>query len=279
MVEKPVCPGEWDRLLVCTDGSPESQGAVAEALALGRLCGSRVFVLQVLQIIPEFEAVAPDLMVRLEEEIRQQMEALKAEAAKMAVSLTPRVRRSVSVFSAILEEAAEIRPAMIIMGRYGRTGLARLLMGSVTARVIGYSAVNVLVVPRQAILAFRRILVASDGSPYSLAAWEVALSMAKKAGSTLFGVSVVQEDEDLNLAEEIVHQMRVAANQQGVSLQGLVPQGQQADDAIVQAALKNEVDLIILGSHGRTGLSRLLMGSVTERVIGHAPQPVLVVKK
>ncbi len=279
MVEKPVCPGEWDRLLVCTDGSPESQGAVAEALALGRLCGSRVFVLQVLQIIPEFEAVAPDLMVRLEEEIRQQMEALKAEAAKMAVSLTPRVRRSVSVFSAILEEAAEIRPAMIIMGRYGRTGLARLLMGSVTARVIGYSAVNVLVVPRQAILAFHRILVASDGSPYSLAAWEVALSMAKKAGSTLFGVSVVQEDEDLNLAEEIVHQMRVAANQQGVPLQGLVPQGQQADDAIVQAALKNEVDLIILGSHGRTGLSRLLMGSVTERVIGHAPQPVLVVKK
>ncbi len=279
MVEKPVCPGEWERLLVCTDGSPESQGAVAEALALGRLCGSRVYVLQVLQIIPEFEAVAPDLMVRLEEEIRQQMEALKAEAAKMAVSLTPRVRRSVSVFSAILEEAAEIRPAMIIMGRYGRTGLARLLMGSVTARVIGYSAVNVLVVPRQAILAFRRILVASDGSPYSLAAWEVALSMAKKAGSTLFGVSVVQEDEDLNLAEEIVHQMRVAANRQGVPLQGLVPQGQQADDAIVQAALKNEVDLIILGSHGRTGLSRLLMGSVTERVIGHAPQPVLVVKK
>ncbi len=279
MVEKPVCPGEWDRLLVCTDGSPESQGAVAEALALGRLCGSRVFVLQVLQIIPEFEAVAPDLMVRLEEEVRTQLKALKAEAAKMAVSLTPRVRRSVSVFSAILEEAAEIRPAMIIMGRYGRTGLARLLMGSVTARVIGYSAVNVLVVPRQAILAFHRILVASDGSPYSLAAWEVALSMAKKAGSTLFGVSVVQEDEDLNLAEEIVHQMRVAANQQGVSLQGLVPQGQQADDAIVQAALKNEVDLIILGSHGRTGLSRLLMGSVTERVIGHAPQPVLVVKK
>ncbi len=279
MVEKPVCPGEWDRLLVCTDGSPESQGAVAEALALGRLCGSRVFVLQVLQIIPEFEAVAPDLMVRLEEEVRTQLKALKAEAAKMAVSLTPRVRRSVSVFSAILEEAAEIRPAMIIMGRYGRTGLARLLMGSVTARVIGYSAVNVLVVPRQAILAFHRILVASDGSPYSLAAWEVALSMAKKAGSTLFGVSVVQEDEDLNLAEEIVHQMRVAANQQGVPLQGLVPQGQQADDAIVQAALKNEVDLIILGSHGRTGLSRLLMGSVTERVIGHAPQPVLVVKK
>jgi nucleotide-binding universal stress UspA family protein len=279
MVAKPVCPGEWERLLVCTDGSAESQGAVAEALALGRLCGSQVYVLQVLEIVPEFEAVAPDLLPRLEEEIRTQLEGLKAEAAKMAVPIITRVRRSVSVFSAILEEAQEIKPAMIIMGRYGRSGLARLLMGSVTARVIGHSHVNVLVVPRQAILAFRRILVASDGSPYSLAAWEEALAIAKRAGSVLVGVSVVEEEGELDLAEEIVHQMRVAANQHGILLQGLVPQGQQVDDAIVQAALKNEVDLIILGSHGRTGLTRLLMGSVTERVIGHAPQPVLVVKK
>lgn len=279
MVAKPVCPGEWDRLLVCTDGSPESQGAVAEALVLGRLCGSQVYVLQVLEIIPEFEAVAPDLMVRLEEEIRSQLQALKAEAAKMAVSLTTLVRRSVSVFSAILEEAAEIRPAMIIMGRYGRTGLTRLLMGSVTARVIGHSPVNVLVVPRQAIVAFGRILVASDGSPYSLAAWEEALSMAKKADSVLFAISVAQEEGDLPQAQKIVHQLLAAANREGVPLQGLVPTGQQIGDAIVQAALRNEVDLIILGSHGRTGLTRLLMGSVTERVIGHAPQPVLVVKR
>jgi nucleotide-binding universal stress UspA family protein len=279
MAEKPVCPGEWPRLLVCTDGSAESQGAVAEALALARLCASQVYVLQVLEIVPEFEAVAPDLLPRLEEEIRTQLEGLKAEAAKMAVPITTRVRRDVSVFSAILEEAQQIKPAMIIMGRYGRSGLARLLMGSVTARVIGHSEVNVLVVPRQAILAFRRILVASDGSPYSRAAWEEALAIAKRAGSVLVGVSVAEEEGELELAEQIVHQMRVTANQHGILLQGLVPLEQTADDAIVQAALKNEVDLIVLGSHGRTGLTRLLMGSVTERVIGHAPQTVLVVKK
>ena len=95
----------------------------------------------------------------------------------------------------------------------------------------------------------------------------------------MVGVSVAEEEGELELAEQIVHQMRVTANQHGILLQGLVPLEQTADDAIVQAALKNEVDLIVLGSHGRTGLTRLLMGSVTERVIGHAPQPVLVVKK
>jgi nucleotide-binding universal stress UspA family protein len=73
--------------------------------------------------------------------------------------------------------------------------------------------------------------------------------------------------------------MMAAANQAGMPFQGLMPQGVAADHGIIQAAIKNEVDLIVMGSHGRTGLKRLLMGSVTERVIGQSPCPVLVVKK
>ena len=53
----------------------------------------------------------------------------------------------------------------------------------------------------------------------------------------------------------------------------------QPDDAIVQEALRYKVDMIIMGSHGRTGVKKLLMGSVTERVIGQATCPVLVIKK
>jgi nucleotide-binding universal stress UspA family protein len=73
--------------------------------------------------------------------------------------------------------------------------------------------------------------------------------------------------------------MLTAGNEHGVPVTAVMPQGQAPDDAIIQAALKYGVDLIILGSHGRTGLSRLLMGSVTERVIGSAACPVLVVVK
>ena len=58
----------------------------------------------------------------------------------------------------------------------------------------------------------------------------------------------------------------------------MIPMG-RPDEAIVNAALFKEASLIIVGSHGRTGLKRLLMGSVAERVIGHAQGPVLVVKK
>jgi len=153
------------------------------------------------------------------------------------------------------------------------------LMGNVTARVIGHSPVNVLVVPRGGMVAFHRILVASDGSPYSEAAWELALSMAKQAESKLIGVSVAPEEGDIDEAKAIIHRMLTAANRARLPLKGVSPQGVAADEGIVQQAIKNEVDLIIMGSHGRTGLKKLLMGSVTERVIGQSPCPILVVKK
>jgi hypothetical protein len=279
MAQTPVCPAGWERLLVCTDGSPESQGAIGEALFLARLCGSKVYLLQVLETSSYFEVQATDLLARLEEEIRTQLESIKAEAAGKGVTLETRVRRSTSAYAAILEEAKEVQPELIIMGRYGRTGLARLMVGSVTARVIGYSPFKVLVVPREAILSFERILVANDGSPCSQAAWQEALAVTQRVGASLFAVSVAREEGEITMAAEIVRKMLAEANRQGVPLTTLSPQGQQPDDAIVQAALRYQVSLIIMGSHGRTGLKRLLMGSVTERVIGQAPCPVLVVKE
>jgi nucleotide-binding universal stress UspA family protein len=145
--------------------------------------------------------------------------------------------------------------------------------------VIGYSPVNVLVVPMRATLAFRRLLIASDGSSCSDIAWKEALELSRETGGELYAISVAREEGEIIRAQEIVHQLVVAANRQGIALQGLVPQGLLPDDAIVQEALRYRADLIIMGSHGRTGFKRLLMGSVTERVIGQATCPVLVVKK
>src|SRR5208337_1976399 len=280
MVENSLnCPGPWERLLVCTDGSEGGQHAVAQALALGRACAGKVYVLQVVKIIPEFEAVAPDLRVCLEEEIERQKAATAAAAGRRGVELEYRVLHSISPFAAIVAEAEKLKPQLIIIGRYGRTAMERLFMGSITARVIGLSPINVLVVPREASLAFQRLLIASDGSSYSDAAQMEATAMAARAGSELLGVAVAREEGEISETREILHRMLTAANREGVSFQGISPQGLAADEGIIQVALENRVDLIIMGSHGRTGFKRLLMGSVTERVIGQAPCPVLVVKK
>ena len=165
------------------------------------------------------------------------------------------------------------------MGRCGKTALARILMGNVTARVIGHSPINILVVPRGGMIGFERILVASDGSPYSEAAWKLALAMAKQAKSRLIGVAVAPEEGDIIEAKAILQQMLTAATAARVQFKGVNPQGVPADAGIIQQAIKHEVDLIVVGSYGRTGLKKLLMGSVTERVIGGSPCPVLVVKQ
>jgi nucleotide-binding universal stress UspA family protein len=274
-----VCPARWDKLLVCTDGSAGGNNAVAGTLDLAKACGSQVFVVQVLEIVAEFQAVMPDLKYSLVQEAQRNMEVIEAEAAKLGVPIQAVIVEGQQPHAAIVTQIEKIGPDLVIMGRRGKHGLADILMGSVTARVIGHSPVNVLVVPRGGSIGFQRILVASDGSPHSELTWELALAMAKQAGSQLIAIAVAREEGDIIEANALVHKMLTAANRAGMPLKGVSPQGVAPDAGIIHQAIKNEVDLIVMGSHGRTGLKRLLMGSVTERVIGQAPCPVLVVKK
>ena len=275
---KLTCPAPWGKVMVCTDASDEGQNAVAAALELAQACDSQVYAVQVLQIVPEFQAVAPDLRATLGQGAQENMAVIKAAADKLGVSLKTVMPQGQLPHATIVAAADEIRPDLVIMGRCGKTGLARILMGNVTARVIGHSPMNVLVVPRGGMVGFERILVASDGSPYSEAAWKLGLSMAKQAKSRLIGVAVAPEEGDINEAKAIIHRMVTAASAARVPFKGVNPQGVPAAEGIVQQAIKNEVDLIIVGSYGRTGLKKLLMGSVTERVIGNSPCPILVVK-
>jgi nucleotide-binding universal stress UspA family protein len=281
-------PAHLEKLLVCTDESPDSQGAVTVALDLAKTAGCKVYLLQVLSFMPLYELQAPDLLppptVNLEMQaaqeaaVRSRLEIWQGKAAEMGVDLEPRLRLSASAYNGILEEAEEVKPDWIIMGRHGLTGLARLLMGSVTARVIGHSPFNVLVVPQGVTLECKRILVACDDSLFSAAAWQEALSITQRMGSYLLGIAVATTDGEVRGATEVVRNLEGEARMRGVALETAVPLG-RPDEAIVRVAQAKKVNLIVLGSHGRTGLRKLLMGSTAERVIGQAPCPVLVVKK
>ncbi len=278
----------FPKILVCTDGSPDSEGAINAALNLAKTCGGTVFLLEVLFYLAGYELQSPDaltppvvnleLMQVQEKAAQERLDVWQAAAAKEGVTLTPRLRTGPSAYEGILEEAGDIQPDLIIMGRHGYTGLTRLLMGSVTARVIGHSPCHVLVVPREAALSFERLLVASDGSVFSEAAWTQALSLAQAMGSTLVGVSVAASNQEATAAQDAVRSLEAAATKEGIALDTMIPVG-RPEDGIVNAAAFKQASLIIVGSHGRTGLKRLLMGSVAERVIGLAKCPVLVVKK
>ena len=169
-------------------------------------------------------------------------------------------------------------------------------MGSVTAKVIGHSPCNVLVVPRDAEIRYQKLLVATDGSKYSMAAASAAIGIAQNCGSELLVISVVPSEtaspfdivhtemqhemiaqKEFHEGEKNVNDLLVIAKQEGVNVSGLVIEGRPYE-AIVEHAKEKGVDLIVMGSHGKTGLERLLMGSVTERVVGHADCAVLIVK-
>jgi len=278
MERTPICPAKLEKLLVCTDGSPDSLGAMVGTLALAQACGSKIFVLQVLEFNPEFEAHAPEVVARREEQVHAYLEACKAEAEKLDVPLETRVRRSEAAYVGIVEEAQKIQPDIIIMGRRGRSRLFRLMMGNVTARVIGYSPFNVLVVPKGVSLEFKRILVASDGSPYSYAAWDEALYITQRVGGDLIAMSVAREERDVPAAQAIVQRLKKEAEYKRIPLETLVHQGRPFE-AIIQAAREKKVNLLIMGKLGMTDLTSLLMGSTTERVIAQAPCSVMVVKK
>lgn len=275
----PVPPAKMARLLVCTDGSPAGEGALAAALALARLLGSKLDLLQVIEVPLGYAGLTSEAVLkRWEREVRDYLEGVRIKAEPLGVRVEPRVGFGDAAFAVIVDEAKKLKPDLLLIGRKGKTRLAQLLMGSTTARVIGLSPVDVLVVPKDATLGLSRLLVASDGSPFGDAAFTKALALAKRLESALFGLSVAREEGELQAAQAATQQMLSQANRQGVPMEVRVRVG-APDDAIVQTALDTQAELIILGTHGRTGLTRLLMGSTTERVIGRSPIPVLVVKR
>jgi nucleotide-binding universal stress UspA family protein len=178
---------------------------------------------------------------------------------------------------------------LIIMGRRGLRPVERMLVGRVTARVIGHTHLDVLVVPNGTSVGWKKIVLATDVSKYSAAAAERAIAFAKSYGGELKVLSVVdvppefyaeapQAVEDLvRKAKSFVSNAKKQAEAAGVPAETFVLEA-EAYQAINNLTKEQKADIIVLGSHGRTGLRRLLMGSVTEKVIGYAPCPVLVVK-
>jgi nucleotide-binding universal stress UspA family protein len=272
-----VCPtARLEKLLLSADGSKFSEGAVREAIDLAKTCSSKLFAVSVVEVNPEFEATAPSLVEKMEKEARQYLESVKSRASKEGVDCEILVHEGEEPFQYIIDEAAKKQVEMIIMGRRGRTGLKRLMMGSVTAKVIGHAPCKVLVVPKDAKLDLEKILVATDGSKYSEAASREAISIAKRSGGTLIVLSVAKKNENLPAAKKSVDVVRKIAEKEGIKVETLTLKGTPYE-VIIKTAEKKNADVIVIGSHGRTGIERVLMGSVTERVIGHADCAVMVV--
>ncbi|MEW6117330.1 MAG: universal stress protein [Nitrospirota bacterium] len=145
MADNRCVPG-FNKILLATDGSKFSEAATMEALEIAKGCSSTLYVLSVVEVNPEYQALAPQLVEKAEKEAKAYLESVKSRATQEGIVCETIIHQGEEPYKYIVDEAAKRQATVIIMGSHGRTGLKRLLMGSVTARVIGYAACKVLVV-------------------------------------------------------------------------------------------------------------------------------------
>ena len=271
-----------ERLLVASDGTEFSAAAIQAALGIARRSQARVRVIHLLPgrgIGPAPGAAA--IPAALLEQARGHLDEIEHEAVAAGITCeTEVVETNLHFYQEIVHQADQVKSNLIIMGRRGSRGMARVRLGETTAKVIGHAHCSVLVVPRDAETYGRHLVLATDGSRHAEAATAMAATFAKILQAPTTAISAILPSHSAERQEEAATAARHAADfmaEHGIAAAAEVLHG-RPDEVIVQAAAGKNADLIVVGSHGRTGLARAMLGSVSERVLDTAAVPVLVVK-
>lgn len=279
----------YHNILVGVDGSEESLHAFREALKLANSRSS----LSAVSAAPPYEG---DLRLVGASRVKSLMREPCDTALSLSQELAAKAGQSIRTacifglpHEAITDFAESENCDLIVLGCKGQGFLERLLVGSVTRRVIGFTRRDVMVVPLNGELAWNSIMLATDGSENSQPAGNRALELAQAYGAELKVLSIRElptridgnggelMTELTKSRQQMLAEIQAQAEAIGIKTECVLSQGPPARTIVAKAG-ELGVNLIIMGSHGRTGLTRLLIGSVTERVIGLAPCPVLVVK-
>jgi nucleotide-binding universal stress UspA family protein len=281
-----------------TDFSEPARRALNLAGSLAHHEGARLLVLHVTNPLKDAANVllddpSPDRKRQLLEQLQLQTPGVPFES-RLAFG---------GAAAEILKAAQETGCGLIVMGTRGRTGLGRLLLGSVAEQVVRNAPCPVVTVNSPSrepaaeaevssgtAVPIRSVLHATDFSGPCAEAFRVACELAgdQSARLTVVHVAVPPPIAPMNqpapppLPEDprgkLEELLRVAqASAPGLQADYRVERGDAAP-RIVSAAQETRCDLIVMGTHGRTGLGRVLMGSVAEQVLRTAPCPVATVK-
>jgi nucleotide-binding universal stress UspA family protein len=307
---------EIQRILCPIDFSEYSRHAVDHAVALARQYESTVTVLHVFPTMP-VAAYAPGMPgfdpIVLTPELRDQLIAdmkgfIETESAP-GVPMLPLIREGDPV-SEILSQATDMKADLLVMGTHGRSGFERLLLGSVTEKILRKASCPVLTVPSRhpdAVPAtpvlFKRILCPVDFSDCSLEALKYALSLAQEADAHLTVLHVIGDELEVtpdaygailmndleSLAdfrkrhEDDARRRLKEAVPESVaeycSVETVVSRGVKPSREILRIAAEQRTDLIVVGVQGRGAANLVFFGSTTNQVVREATCPVLTVRR
>jgi nucleotide-binding universal stress UspA family protein len=296
-------PATMTKILVGVDLSPCSELAVATAVDRARHDDAEV-VLALVEPPPDdvSAGVSPNATVAIDAYLAAARRQLAADRAQLAALRERWAGAGARISQLVLdgrpderlpEVAAEIGASLIVVGSHGRTGIKRVLLGSVAERVLRLAGVSVLVARGDAPSGgYRRVVIGTDFSELAVKAGRQALGyLAADARVELvhcwqtpvigasMDVPVMMPWHDLteDLERDGTAQAAALATHLGVPVAFRLV-AQAPGWGLVETAERRGADLIVVGSHGRRGLRRFLLGSVAERTARHAPCATLVAR-
>ena len=300
------------KILCPVDFSEFSRRAFDRAIAIARAEGSDVTALHVVPIQTQGpilpyagpESLAPfPLPVVDFDRIKAELRSFLAIDSTLPLTVGCEVTEAPDVPREVLVHARRLPADLIVMGTHGRSGFNRLVLGSVTEKILRQAPMPVLTVPPSSPEAlpvgrqpFRRVLCALDFSDCSLLGLQYAIELARQHKARLSVLHVVESvpvgydplvgpATDLagfKTAAEVITRDRIhglvsGADREAMYIEEIVVAG-KAHREIVRIAGEWCADLIVLGVHGRSAVGRALFGSTVEPVVRHAECPVLTVR-
>lgn len=286
----------FDDLLFPTDGSDGAESALEHVLDLAAAHGARVHVLNVVDTAYDrFVHMDGRFLELLEEEGERVVDDAASRAQDRGVAVQTAIAKG-EPYKEIVDYANSHAVDLVVMPTHGRTGLGRFLLGSVTERVVRRADVPVLTLPpaeeSRIHYPYRNVLAPVDGSSCGEYALGKGIDLAVAEEAELHALSVVdtaalgtdirsemQIDSLEDRAERIVDGAAEAAADAGIDATTAVQLGSSIPETIRSYVDDHGIDVVVVGTHGRTGFDRYVLGSVTEQLVRTCPVPVLTMRE
>jgi nucleotide-binding universal stress UspA family protein len=292
-------------ILVPLDGSPFAEHALPLALAVARRLGASIELVLVHEPSrfphPSADLRTPDALIAVA--VREHGDDYLRGAAERVREATevPVATRLLEgpVAETLADEAAGVDAALVVMATHGRGGVSRMWLGSVADALIRRIETPLLLVrplegaaPGPVAHAFRRVLVPLDGSPFAEEIIEPAMALAGTEGVEyhlvqgvyyLNAVGISPEalvppvpDYEVEEAPRYLEGVATGMRTRGAKVVTHVDVNEPPARALLRYVEEQKVDLVAMATHGRSGVRRLALGSVADKVLRASPVPVLL---
>ena len=289
------------RVLVGTDFSETSEAALQWGVAIARAHDAQVAVVHALRVpsfVTPYVPIPPEIDLELEQKALERLAEVERRLGAAGTKVSTEIRHD-DPASALRDAALQGKADLVVVGTHGQSRLEHLLLGSVAERVLSIAPVPVLLVHPEDFDRHRplhRVLVPTDFSEEARRSATVALELIGARGKgelilahayhmpveyAAYGTLPLNWnflEEASNAAKTELQKWATELSSSGWKVTTVAAEGTPAG-VIERLAKEREVDLIAMGTHGRSVLRELVLGSVAKRVVQRAPCPVLTVRR